>query len=497
MLYYFKTFADGESRMYKEQYNDLEFADFYVPFSGKLRSDNRWVKLSKLIPWEKIEKQYAKNFSNLGNTGLPVRVALGAFIIKVRLKLTDEETVEQIRENTYLQYFIGYSEFMDKAPFDPSVFVDIRKRFPENIVGDINELTIAHNLKIEDNNDDDDSEVSNKGKLLVDATCAPADISFPTDIKLLNSAREKLEDIIDTLHHPFVGVEEKPRTYRKVAAKRYTAIKKRKKWPNPLRRKFIRYQLNCVERNLDSIDKILQYSNLYLLSKAQYKNLFVIQTVFDQQKEMYDERKHQVSDRIVSISQPHVRPIKRGKAKAQTEFGAKLSIALIDGFAYLDRVSFDSYNEAGDLMEQIEEYKRRKGYYPESVHADKIYRNRENLKYCKSKGIRLSGPPLGRPPKDKQKNEDLRKQAYEDECSRVPVEGKFGQAKRRFILGLIMAKLDVTSKSMIAMCIMVLNLEKLLKEAFFVHFLLRIIFGINELFRKCTKVPDRKLKVFG
>ena len=484
--------------MYKEQYNDLEFVDFYVPFSGKLRSDNRWVILSNLIPWEKIEKQYAKNFSKLGNSGLPVRVALGSLIIKVRLKLTDEETVEQIRENPYLQYFIGYSEFMDKAPFDPSVFVDIRKRFPAKIVSNINESIITHNVTEKDNNnEDDDSAGSNKGKLIVDATCAPADISFPTDIKLLNSAREKTENIIDTLHYPFVGIEEKPRSYRKVAAQRYNSIKKRKRWPEPIRRKFIRQQLNCVERNLGSIDKMLQYSDLSLLTKSQYKNLLVIRTVLEQQKEMYSKRKHKVSDRIVSISQPHVRPIKRGKAKAQTEFGAKLSIALIDGFAYLDRVSFDSYNEAGDLTEQIEEYKRKKGYYPESVHADKIYRNRENLKYCKSKGIRLSGPPLGRPPKDKQKNEELRKQAYEDECSRVPVEGKFGQAKRRFILGLIMTKLDITSKSMIAVCIMVLNLEKLLKEAFFVQSFLRIIYGLNKIFRKCTRVPNRKLKVFG
>ena len=105
-----------------------------------------------------------------------------------------------------------------------------------------------------------------------------------------------------------------------------------------------------------------------------------------------------IADRIVSVSQPHVRPIKRGKAGAATEFGAKISASLIDGVSFVDRISWDAYNETGDLIGQIKAYRTRFGHYPESVHADKIYRTRDNRKFCKKHGIRLSGPPLGRPP---------------------------------------------------------------------------------------------------
>jgi len=115
---------------------------------------------------------------------------------------------------------------------------------------------------------------------------------------------------------------------------------------------------------------------------------------------MYENNSQRVDDRIVSISQPHVRPIVRGKAGRPAEFGAKLSISVVGGFSFVDRRSWDSYNEGTDLIEQIETFRRRFGCYPESVHVDKIYRTRENRASCKKHGIRMSGPPLGRKPQN-------------------------------------------------------------------------------------------------
>ena len=119
---------------------------------------------------------------------------------------------------------------------------------------------------------------------------------------------------------------------------------------------------------------------------------------------MYDHHTHAVPDRIVSLSQPWLRPIVRGKAKAGVEFGAKLDISVCDGWTRLEYYSFDAYNEAQNLTEMIERYRARTGRYPERVLADKIYRNRENLRYCAAHNIRLSGPALGRPRKDEQRD---------------------------------------------------------------------------------------------
>jgi hypothetical protein len=144
----------------------------------------------------------------------------------------------------------------------------------------------------------------------------------------------------------------------------------------------------------------------------------------------------------VSISQPHVRPIVRGKARADVEFGAKISISLVDGYCYADRLSWEAYNESGDLKWQIEEYRKRFGVYPESVHADKIYRTRDNIEYCRTRDIRLSGPRLGRPVKhvDKKVAKQEARQMRKDEVDRIPVEGKFGNVKRRGTLARVMGK---------------------------------------------------------
>jgi len=192
--------------MYRKESNgQLEFEDFYLPFGGKLSSDNRWVKLSKLLPWDKIEKRYAKNFSNsMGAPAKPVRIALGALIIKERCGFTDEETVEQLKENPYLQYFIGLKAYTNKAPFNPSTMVYFRSRIGLEMIEEINELIVTgdhkklesnisdskiDNDKDVDDNGDDDNGNNNEGKMIVDATCTPADIRYPTDLSLLNEGR--------------------------------------------------------------------------------------------------------------------------------------------------------------------------------------------------------------------------------------------------------------------------------------------------------------------
>ena len=453
----------------------LEFEDFYLPFGGKLRSDNRWIILSKQIPWQKIEQQYSALFadSSTGHPAKSARVALGALIIKERLGVTDRETVEQIRENPYLQYFLGLPEYKDEAPFDHSLMTHFRKRFDKDTLAKINESIVFNAQdqgKKEDPQDDSSNAppAANRGKLIVDATCTPADITYPTDLKLLNEAREKTEEMIDRMHAPLVGLKNKPRTYRQRARKDYLAVAKQKK-PGPQKiRKALRKQLGYLKRNLHNIDIMASEGLLKHLSKRLYRLVLVIKELYRQQLWMYENRCHRIADRIVSIYQPHVRPIVRGKAKSPVEFGAKVSVSLVDGFSFVDTLSWDAFNESGDLIPQIESYHQRFGFYPESVHADHIYRTRENRCYCKEKGIRFSGPPLGRPRQVTEFNKRQLKQAKlrqrQDELDRIPIEGKFGQGKRRFSLDRIMAKLAETSEAVIMVSFIVMNLEKILSS---------------------------------
>lgn len=460
-------------RMYRKKTPQIHMNEYIEPFSGTLNPNNRWVQMAELIPWNEFEDEYASNFGETGNVAYPLRMALGTLIIKEHRKTSNEETLQQIIESRYLQYFIGLHDFTHKAPFDQSAVTRFAQRLGSDIIQRVNQRVceIADNRN--NNNDDhdtppnntdsnDETENENKGKIILDATCAPSDIRYPTDVSLLNEAREKLEGMIDTLHASLIGIQAKPRTYRQTARKDYLSWSKKRSRGGKAWRKAVFKQLGYAKRNLNTIDELMHVDGAGTLSARQQQDLDTIRKLFSQQEFMYKEKIHQVEDRIVSIHQSYVRPIKRGKVHADTEFGAKVSISVIDGYAYVDRISWNNYNESQDLIEVVEKYKSRFGKYPEVMQVDRIYRSRKNLKYCKEKGIRLSGPPLGRPPKDRTK--ELRRLEYQDSCERNAVEGKFGEAKRCGTLGRITARLQATSETQICVVFLVRNLQKALRD---------------------------------
>jgi len=186
-----------------------------------------------------------------------------------------------------------------------------------------------------------------------------------------------------------------------------------------------------------------------------------------QQKILYQSDSRSIPDRIVSLYQAHIRPIVRGKARSNVEFGAKISISVTgDGFTFLDRLSYNPYNEGEDLKAQTRAYRRRYGHYPKVICADQIYRTRANRAFCQRHGIRMGGPRLGRPKSDPQLLAEEKKQFLDDQRQRNAVEGKIGQGKRRYGLGLIREKLATTQGSAIALNVLVMNLDKLLELLF-------------------------------
>ena len=282
-------------------------------------------------------------------------------------------------------------------------------------------------------------------------------------MNLLNQARILTEKIIDKLYKPVkFKLKKKPRTYRNLARKKYLSVAKQRRPRKKVRTKGIKKQLQYIKRNLSHIEELLfQGGALSSLSKKEYKNLLVVSEIYRQQLWMYQNNTNRIEDRIVSINQPHIRPIVRGKAGSSVEFGSKISASCIDEYVFLDYLSWDNFNESNYFIQQVEAYYQETGYYPESVHVDKIYRTRKNRAFCKEKGIRISGTPLGRPPKNI--SLEAKKQAIEDERIRNAIEGKFGQGKRRFSLNKIMSKLPSTSATTIAIIFLVMNLSALFR----------------------------------
>ena len=473
--------------MYRYSNGQISLSDFKQPVGMNLKESNRWVKKAQTIPWLEIERRYAALFTNRkGNVAKPLRLALGACIVQAEYGFSDEETALMIQENPYLQYFCGYPGYDDeKLPFDPSLMVYFRKRLTPEILGEINEMIVRdakeRQAKESESKDDDDSDNNsdggNRGTMIVDATCAPSNIRYPQDVSLLNEARENAEKLLDAIHRPEDG--KKPRSYRECARKDYLKYARSRKHTAQMTRKAIRKQLGYLRRDLNAIDGKMSMGRA--LTVRQMERLSTIRTIYEQQKYMYDNHTHSVPDRIVSVSQPFVRPIVRGKAGKPVEFGAKLDISVVDGWARLEFCSFDAYNEAGNLQQMAERFREREGHYPSRILADKIYRNRENLRYCKERGIRLSEPALGRPKKGEVRD---KAQDYRDECERVEVERGFSLAKRKCGMGLITAKLQETAAHAIAMSILVLNLRKIQCA------LLRLIAYLMVVF-----LPQRRLAI--
>jgi hypothetical protein len=430
--------------------------------------NNRWVILSKIIPWTELEQEnFTLSESKKGRPTKPFRVTLGCLLIQRILNLSDRETVEQIKENPYLQYFLGLESYEYKEPIDASTLVHFRKRISPEIINKINEKIIKQNLetpKNEEKKNQENEEVNNQGELILDASCIPSDVAYPTDLRLLNQGREMTNEYIDKLYKPLKRqLKKAPKTERKKARQSYLKVAKKKKVTEKERKKAIEQQLKYLVRNLDHIKNLIQAgSSLDLLTKTEQEKLKTIEKMYEQQKFMFENNQRSIEKRIVSISQPYIRPIVRGKVRQAVEFGAKISISYVQGFVFLDNISWENFNESTDLKLQVELYYKNFGYYPKSIHVDKIYRTQANRKYCKEKGIRMSGAKLGRPPKVVSKSEKI--QGNLDERIRNKVEGKFGEVKRRYGLNLIKTKLSQTSENQIAMGILAMNLMTVLRS---------------------------------
>ena len=500
---------------------------FETPFEQHLDKNNRWVQLAGKLPWDDLIKIYNKKLrSDFGAPSIHGRMVIATLIVKHKLNLSDREVIEMIKENIYMQYFVGLSSFTTKEIFHHTEFVHIRKRLQ---IADFNEMTEElmreagilqqlgqstgkdnENAGGQNDNDSsaedeqehtagdapctasgaqeaargkaaeqnveqtsslceqqcgeqqaDESQPDNKGAMQLDATVADQKIKYPNDVDLLNTGREETDRLIDIL----CGEYElpRPRTYRKVARMQYLNFAKKKNKAFKQIRKARKQQLQFLKRNLKRLDEVIQYvqqQNNSLRLPFEHRDLrilWAVRLVYAQQLQMHNENTNRIDDRIVSIYQPYVRPIMRGKARHKVEFGSKNGISLQHGYVLLEKLSWDAYNECNDLQAAANNYKRMHGYYPEWIITDSIYHTKANKTFCQQNHIKLIGKRLSKRALSKMTSKE-RKEYRELHNSRNHVEGKFGQGKNGYELNEIKAKYANTSASWIAAVYFVMNI---------------------------------------
>ena len=198
------------------------------------------------------------------------------------------------------------------------MMVYFRKRLPESVVNDCNERIVLHGLRVirsspADHHDDDDSSHGNE-------------IAAATDQQIESETTRPNQGslLIDAMH---LQVREcfghKPRTHRKQARKQFLAVAKKKRPRIHMIRKAMKHQLGHLNRNLASIDALIACgASLLAAGREAYQKLMVVSERFRQQNILYHSETRSIPDRIVSLCKAQIRPIVRGKARCNVEFGA-------------------------------------------------------------------------------------------------------------------------------------------------------------------------------
>jgi hypothetical protein len=438
----------------KKDKNTLELFKELMPWGGKLNENNRWLRLTELVPWEELETEYSKYFSeNRGRPGLDSQLVMGVICIKHMLKLSDKDAVEQVLENPYMQAFCGLESFATERLFDDSSLSKLRKRLGKKYFRQL-EKKVLEVLKAR--------KIIKARGIMVDATVFPSNIRYPMDVGLLNEVREWLVKHIKEISKQ-LGIW--TRTYCCKAKKEYINFSKKRRRTKKAVREAKKQMLQYVRRNIKQLVVLFEALRKQgkEVTKVMNRQIEIIKIIMEQQWDMYRRRSHVVKDRIVSFTQPKVRPIVRGKDGKKVEFGPKGQLSLIDRYLFLDFMSFENFNEAKKLIESIRLFIERFGKKPEEMIGDGIYGNRDNRRFLKDEGIESTLKPLGRKTKT-QEYQKKKRWIKKKQRIRNQIEGFIGHAKEHFGLDRIRYKIDGGAEIWIRMGLLAMNLDTALKS---------------------------------
>jgi len=413
------------------------FAELF-PFGGKLDPDNRWLRIAEMIPWDELEMEYAKAFSDVGRPGKDARLVIGLLLLKHMTDTSDREIVADVLENPYMQAFCGLEQFATGEILEPSTLTRMREKLGPEFFRTLEKKTYA--VLVERR------IIKGKG-MLVDATVFPEEIKYPNDVGLLNDVREWIVRTIKRLGG-------KKRTGSRKARKEYLSFAKKKIKAKKVIRQAKKRMMQHVRRNLRQIREVVDHLRLRGRFGQKIRDkIRVGETILAQQWEMYKRKVNRIADRIVSFYRPYVRPIKRGKPGRDVEFGAKGALSYVGGFLFLDHLEHAAFPEERHIGTHIRNFKDRFGKKPMYAAMDRKYGSRETRVALEAEGIRTSLCPLGRRPR--QKDRWFKRKQKE----RNRIEGAFGVERQRYSSGRVRYRVKGGSEIWIRSAILAMNLK--------------------------------------
>lgn len=356
------------------------------------------------------------------------KVAL--MFLKMYTQLSAPKLMEQLNGNVHYQIFCD-------------IYINPERPLTNYKLLDDIVLELAGELKIQDLQNKLAEAwkpyMDNLDTMYTDATCYESEIRYPTDVKLLWEGVEKTYKIMCDESRR-AGVH-RPKTKFLDVEKANMGYMKQRKHSKSQTRKLTRRLLSLLGKILREIRRIeREFSNSNLLTDKEKKLIDNITKAYRQQRNHFESNdpRESIPDRIVSFAKPYVRPIVRGKEVKNVEFGAKCNNILIDGISFIEKLSFNAFNEGTRLPHCIKMHKRLFGVDVKRIGGDTGYAGTANRDLCKEKDIQTSFVKRGRPSQDKKEKDFVRQ-----ELARVratTMEGSFGTQKEHYDLRRIKAR---------------------------------------------------------
>lgn len=388
---------------YSHNADQLAIFDFNNVLKVKLDDNDELVKTSKLIPWDKLIDLVLSKYSNSGRKCKSIRLILGLEILKRRFRLSDEDLFVRFKTDISFQYFCGFNSFVrHKLLKDPSIMTKFRNRLDKNTLDEIENIVTRALLK--------HLPKKRRHSIISDSTCLPANITFPTDSKILTKTYEELSKVAKN-----IGIK---------------VIRGRRKIKNLIRSFNLKRQKTLKE--IIKVRKKLVRACKRLLSKVSSKVTEATKSVVElaekivnQQDKRNKEKTNIIEDRIVSFHEPGVRPIKRGKDGVKCEFGKKVGFNVI-GETLLVTTNLDSNNFDDRILPRkaISKHRKITGRDPTEIIIDRGGDKKLNHKLLEKRRIKDGIQRKGRQ-KDKPSRVQIRQRRR-----RSVIEGKIGTAKQ-------------------------------------------------------------------
>jgi len=388
---------------YSHNPSQISIFDFNNVLQVKLPEDNELVRMRKLIPWDELVELVFKRYSDFGRPSRSVLLLLSLEILKRRFNLSDEDLFDRFKTDISFQFFCGFNSFEHgELPFTPSTMTKFRNRLDKATLDEIENIVVRSLIK--------HIPKKRRHSIIPDSTCLPANITFPTDTKLLTKVIEKVVEVAKGVGIKVIRGKRKIKNLiRSFNLKRQKTFKEITK----MRKKLVRV---CKKLLLKVKSKV----------KGAAKSIVnLAQTIVNQQDKRNKEKTNIIEDRIVSFHEPTVRPIKRGKDNAKCEFGKKIGFSVIgESLLVTAKIDNNNFDDRELVLAAIKKHKRITGRDPTEQIMDRGGDSKDNHDLLEKKGIKD-----GIQRKGKQAHKPTRSQVRQRRRRSV-VEGKIGTAKQ-------------------------------------------------------------------